>query len=238
MQKTHFYFSILFFLFFSSGFSQKEVSVKVIPQNIMHPFIPTVPLEIEYKFGRIGIEYNHGFKLNRIISGSGNDIGRQNAHYFRSRLGLKYYFTNTGRVKQSTSLNLSYTPISYQRYDNVYAVNSVWYRYDFSSIVMRHYKAAIVYSVKILVFKEFDIELMGGLGAKFRHNRHYNTTGLRRDIYEIGNENRNQNSANNDNEHPNAFSENPGSEFVPYFVTNVKLSFRIFNSKSYKPTQE
>lgn len=221
MFKTHFYFSILFFLFFSSGFSQKEISIKVIPQNLKHPDIPTLPFEIEYKFGKFGIEYNHGFK-SHIATGSydGSDTDfKKNSSYFRSRLGLKYYRKNN-RVKQFYGFNISYTPINYNRDYGDFYYEGKDYEYTASSISIKHFKAAILYGFKLPFSKLFDIEFVSGIGLKYRIVKHH--------VFELRENNYEDDILFIDID---TLNENPGSAIVPYFLTNIKLNFNFYKSK-------
>ncbi|MCB9426326.1 MAG: hypothetical protein H6584_04780 [Flavobacteriales bacterium] len=226
MQKTHFYFSILFFLFFSSGFSQKEISIKVIPQNTQHPDIPTIPFEIEYKYRKFGIEYNHGFQYNPspdLDMDMNEIITKINFNYFRSRLGFKYYRRDLN-IKQFIGLNISYTPISFTRHNDEFYYKGDYYAYQSSDIAIKHYKIALLYGFKFPIYKITDIEVVSGLGIKYRHVYH-NSLGLKIILPE------DSNSWTGRNYGPTLI-ENPGDAFVPYVLMNVKFNFRIYNSKN------
>lgn len=75
-------------LFYVSATCQTQILLKVSPVNILHPVHPMIPIAVELRKNKFGVEYEHGFQTPDIFFNW--NYRRDDYNFTKAQLALKY----------------------------------------------------------------------------------------------------------------------------------------------------
>ncbi len=161
--------------------AQSSLALKLSPFNtvVLDETRTILPIGIEFKFNRFGIEYEHGFKTGITKP---NTI-TENEKGFRSKLAAQYYFLDRN-IKMFTGFSYYQFPQNYTVENDYFTnQNGEAYSFDFSEVEVKNNTFHIFYGAKFPLGPKFIFELIAGAGIKYLDVKNTNVIGQRDDFF-------------------------------------------------------
>ena len=164
---------IFFFLLIINStflFPQKEISIKVTPFKILHPLTAMVPIAVEFRANKFGIEFEQGVKINSFMLDW--RYNKTDFKYYSSQLGLRYYLSFND-VTQFVGFSAYYLPLNYTETNGTYVnLDKENIKFQSSNVFIEKICVRLNYGLVFPINSSFRFELLSGLGLKQKTTKH------------------------------------------------------------------